>query len=156
MRDWEEWQNGIPFRSISAHCIDITHIFLGNESFEFVCDNTFSRNPISKNCFCQASIMNFHSACTILAPIQFETEWTCPSQKKPSYGIMSSWNRSKLQFPNMNIVPLVQSTMKMGSLWESKTCIKNPARTLSRRYLCFKGDFSKEVLWISLGQMAEL
>ena len=47
------------------------------------------------------------------------------------------------------------STIEMGSLWQGKTYPKNTSCLLVRQYVNGKGlDFSKEVLWVSLGQRA--
>ena len=58
-----------------------------------------------------------------------------------------------IQFPTMNIVPLVESIMEMGSLWERKTSIENPICPLNCYIVWRRGlDLSKEVLWVSVGQ----
>ena len=47
------------------------------------------------------------------------------------------------------------STMEMRSLWQRITCIKNPASPLNWTWVCKGGWYlSKEVLWVSVGQLA--
>ena len=53
----------------------------------------------------------------------------------------------------MNMIPLVISTIEMGSLWQGNTYPKNAAILLNGACVNRRGlDLSKEVLWVSVGQ----
>ena len=54
-----------------------------------------------------------------------------------------------------DIPPYYISPIEMRSLWQTITCIKSPSIPLNLTCVCWGGwDLSKEVLWVSVGQLA--
>ena len=58
--------------------------------------------------------------------------------------------------PKIKLVhPYYISPIEMRSLWQTITCIKSPSIPLNLTCVCWGGwDLSKEVLWVSVGQLA--
>ena len=58
-------------------------------------------------------------------------------------------------WPKKDIPPYYISPIEMRSLWQTITCIKSPSIPLNLTCVCLEGwDLSKEVLWVSVGQLA--
>ena len=61
-----------------------------------------------------------------------------------------SYTRGKKDIPPYYISPI-----EMKSLWQTITCIKSPSIPLNLTCVCWRSwDLSKEVLWVSVGQLA--
>ena len=65
-----------------------------------------------------------------------------------------NWKKSYSR-PKKDTHPYYISPIEMRSLWQTITCIKSPSIPLNWTWVCWGGwDLSKEVLWVSVGQLA--
>ena len=79
-----------------------------------------------------------------------ESKSICPRIPSGTFTYRYTYSRGKKDTPAYNISP-----MEMRSLWQNITCIKDPASPLNWIFVYKEGlDLSKEVLWVSLGQLA--